>query len=338
MRVLIAMSGGVDSAVAAHRILAAGHEAEGCTLILGDARGEDARAAAVCRRLGIPHRTLDLTREFAAEVVHPFALAYAEGRTPNPCIECNRRIKFGRLLDYALREGFDALATGHYARLVGEGEGRRVARAADARKDQSYVLYHLSPEALSHVLFPLGEMEKSEVKALAASLGLVESAEARESQDICFVPDGDYASLVERETGCPSLPGNYVDAEGRVLGPHRGIIHYTVGQHKGLGIALGRVRYVTAISAARREVTLGDAEDLYRREVALSDLVLHGASGAPFRAAVKLRYRAPDAMATVIPEGKGALLVFDTPQRAPAPGQSAVLYDGDTVLGGGTIL
>lgn len=336
MRTLIAMSGGVDSAVAARLLLAEG-ELSGCTLLLteGEEGAEGARATAAA--LGFPHRTLDLREAFYREVVRPFAEAYTMGRTPNPCILCNKELKLGRLYDYARAEGFHRLATGHYAR-IGVRDGRLcLMKARDPRKDQSYVLYHLREEMLSHLAFPLGELTKDEVRAIAAEAGLA-AATAKESQDICFVPDGRYAALVERVTGHASEPGQYVDAEGHPLGAHRGILHYTLGQHKGLGIALGRVRYVTAIDPLRREVTLGDEADLYRTEVRVPRMHYIGdRPTSPFRAAAKLRYRQREEAVTVYPEGEGARLVFDAPQRAPTPGQSAVLYDGDVVLGGGEI-
>ncbi len=334
MRVLVAMSGGVDSTVAAHLVLAAGHEAVGCTLLLCEgAEGDAAAAAEVCRRLGIPHVALDRRREFFRLVKRPFAEEYARGRTPNPCVLCNRTVKFGLLCEYADAEGFDAIATGHYARV----EGGRLLKARDGAKDQSYMLYTLSAERLFRVLFPLGELTKDEVRAIAARLGLCERVPG-ESQDICFVPSGDHAAAVESLLGWTCPPGNYVDKDGTVLGRHRGVIRYTVGQHKGLGIALGRVRYVTALSAERGEVTLGDEADLYRGEVTLRDVTYIGeVPRSPYRAAAKLRYRAKDAPCTVFSEGGTARLVFDTPQRAPAPGQSAVLYDGECVLGGGVI-
>ena len=199
------------------------------------------------------------------------------------------------------------------------------------------MLYHLREEQLAHLVFPLGELSKSEVRAIAHAAGLAVAA-AKESQDICFVPSGHYAALVERLLGSVPPEGNYVDTEGRVLGRHRGIIHYTLGQHKGLGIALGRVRYVTRIDPERNEVTLGDEEELYTSEVHLSHIHYIGERRtSPYRAAAKLRYRQTEEPVSVYPDGDGALLVFDRPQRAPTPGQSAVLYEGDFVLGGGVI-
>ncbi len=340
MRVLVAMSGGVDSTVAAHLVMAAGHEAVGCTLRLceGEAAADASRAKAACEHLGIPHLLLDKRKDFYERVMLPFAEEYARGRTPNPCVECNRTVKLGLFCDYADESGFDAVATGHYARIVTEGGLPTLRTAADTAKDQSYMLYTLKADRLSRLLLPLGDLLKGEVREIAAALGLSDTA-GKESQDICFVPDGNHAAAVEAILGTPCPPGNYVDRDGTVLGRHRGIIHYTVGQHKGLGIALGRVRYVTAINAARGEVALGDEAELYRTEVRLARVTYLGeAPTAPFRCAVKLRYRARDVLATVIPEGDGARLALDTPARAPAPGQSAVFYHGDCVLGGGIVL
>lgn len=344
MKTLIAMSGGVDSAAAARLILEEGDTAEGCTLCLcptpdrkGGGDGDLARAREVAASLGIPHRTLELTADFHREIILPFCLEYTKGRTPNPCVECNRCFKLGRLYDYALAEGFDRLATGHYARILRTGGRYRLAKAKDPAKDQSYMLYRLREEQLSRLAFPLGELSKSEVRAIAQDAGLAVAA-AKESQDICFVQSGHYAALVKEVLGSVPPEGNYVDAEGRVLGRHRGIIHYTLGQHKGLGIALGRVRYVTRIDPQKNEVTLGDEEELYTKEVRLSHLHYIGERrSSPYRAAARLRYRQQDEPVSVYPDGEGALLLFDRPQRAPTPGQSAVLYEGDLVLGGGVI-
>ena len=345
MRTLIAMSGGVDSAATARLILGEGDAAEGCTLRLapspegkGGGDGDLLRARETAAALGIPHRTLGLEDDFHREIVLPFCREYAAGRTPNPCVECNRLFKLGYLYDHALREGFDRLATGHYARIVREDGHLRLLKAKDPHKDQSYVLYHLREEQLAHLSFPLGELGKAEVRAIAAAAGLTAAATAAESQDICFVPDGHYPALVEKQLGSTPPPGNYVDAEGNVLGRHRGIIHYTLGQHKGLGIALGRVRYVTRIDPVRNEVTLGDEEELYRSEVPIARLHYIGKERtSPYRATARLRYRQSEEAVTVYPDGEGAVLVFDRPQRAPTPGQSAVLYEGDCVLGGGVI-
>lgn len=344
MRTLIAMSGGVDSAVCARLVLTKGDTAEGCTLRLLDSERRTGNAEDIERAresaavLGIAHRVLDLSEEFYREVILPFSEAYLRGRTPNPCILCNRHIKLGRLYEYARAEGFDCLATGHYARIERRDGHYRLMKAKDPDKDQSYVLYRLTEEELSHLRFPLGELRKEEVRRAAVAAGLTAAAAARESQDICFVPHGCYADVVEAVTGRVSAPGNYVDRDGTVLGRHSGIIRYTLGQHKGLGIALGRVRYVTRIDPLRNEVTLGDEEELYTDTVRLAEMHYIGkAPAAPFRATAKLRYRQREEAVSVYPDGAGATLVFDTPQRAPTPGQSAVLYDGEYVLGGGEI-
>ena len=337
MKILMAMSGGVDSAAAATLLGREGHTAIGCTMRLAETEREDReilRAQASAEALGIEHRVLDLRQEFEREVISPFAAAYREGKTPNPCIYCNAAIKFGAFYDYAMREGFDRIATGHYARI----EDGRLLKARDAAKDQSYVLYRLTQAVLDKTLFPLGSITKAEARAIAEEAGLA-SARAEESQDICFVPDGDYAAFLEGRGDGIAPCGHYIDRDGNILGEHRGITHYTLGQHKGLGIALGRVRYVTRIDPVANTVTLGDEEELYTREATLADLhLIAGRADVPFTAAVKLRYRQREVACTVYPTDHGARLVFADPQRAPTPGQSAVLYDGDTVLGGGYIL
>lgn len=337
MKILMAMSGGVDSAAAAMLLSGEGHTVVGCTMRLAGTEREDReilRAQASAASLGIEHRVLDLRREFEREVISPFAAAYREGKTPNPCIFCNAAIKFGAFFDYAMQKGFDRIATGHYARI----EGGRLLKAQDAAKDQSYVLYRLTRAVLDKTLFPLGNLQKAEARAIAEGAGLA-SARAEESQDICFVPDGDYAAFLARRSGTVAPCGHYIDRDGHILGEHRGITHYTLGQHKGLGIALGRVRYVTHIDPVANTVTLGDEEELYTRETTLADLhLIVGRADAPFTAAVKLRYRQREVACTVYPADCGARIVFKEPRRAPTPGQSAVLYDGDTVLGGGYIL
>ena len=246
MRVLVAMSGGVDSAVAAELVLRAGHEAVGCTLLLCEgAEGDAAAAAEVCRRLRIPHVALDRRREFFSLVMRPFAEEYARGRTPNPCVTCNRTVKFGLLFDYAEAEGFDAVATGHYART----EGGRLFKAKDGAKDQSYMLYQLPQEYLSRTLMPLGDYDKDTVRKIAQEAG-IHIANKGDSQDICFITDGNYADYIHANADTSSVKeGNFVDTEGNVLGTHKGIINYTVGQRKGLGIALGYPAFVKHIDA-----------------------------------------------------------------------------------------
>ncbi|MBQ9411636.1 MAG: tRNA 2-thiouridine(34) synthase MnmA [Oscillospiraceae bacterium] len=352
MKALIAMSGGVDSSVAALLTQRAGYACVGCTMRLlpetEDAAGErvcctrdDAEdARAVCIRLGFPHYAFNDTEQFRRQVIEPFATDYLSGRTPNPCIRCNRYLKFDRLMRRAQELGCDKTVTGHYARIVAGEDGLLLKKALDPAKDQSYVLYMLGQEQLSRLLFPLGELTKDQVRRIAAEAGLATAAK-RDSQDICFVPGGDYAAVIEAYTGKSCPPGDYVDREGRVLGRHRGIIRYTLGQHRGLGLGWHEPLYVLEIRPERNQVVLGPQEALFTADVLAEDF--HWVSGrapqGPFRCAAKLRYRQreQEAEAEVLPDGH-VRLRFDSPQRAVTPGQAAVLYDGDTVLGGGTIV
>lgn len=351
-KVFAAMSGGVDSSVTAWLLKEAGYTVTGATMKLyRPACGQDAGsgsdrdiedARAVCERLGIPHKMFDFGKAFADCVIRDFADEYRAGRTPNPCVVCNKYLKFGALLREAVDSGHDRIATGHFARVGWDASGRYLLKkAADAAKDQSYMLWRLDQGQLSRTLFPLGGMTKSEVRAIAAGLGL-STAHKSDSQDICFVPDGDYAGFLIREMGIVPEPGDFVDADGCVLGRHQGIIHYTVGQRKGLGIALGQPMFVSSKDALTRRVVLcgGDSPLLWTRTVTLDHLNLIAADrlfGA-VRCEAKLRYRHTAAPATVVQTGKDtAVLTFDEPQRAPAPGQSAVFYDGETVIGGGII-
>ena len=351
-RVLVAMSGGVDSAVAAYLLRERGYETAGVTLrmfdpslltpegvkALGDADPvRDARDTA--DRLGIPHHALDYTEDFRASVVEPFVRTYCEGGTPNPCIECNRCLKFGRLLESAASLGYPLLATGHYSRLE-TVNGRYVLRLAeDGAKDQTYMLWSLSQEQLSRVLLPLGGMRKEEVREIAASLGF-SVAGKKDSQDICFIPDGDYAAFIERYLGKCFPPGSFLDKDGSVLGQHRGIIHYTVGQRKGLGIALGEPMYVAEKNAAENTVTLTRNEHLFTRslDVTHANLMLWERLDAPVRVRAKVRYHHTPAWATVTQTAEGRLHVeFDEPVRAIALGQSFVMYVDDYLAGGGII-
>ncbi len=351
MKALIAMSGGVDSSVAAF-LVRQKMEAIGCMMQLyenADAGIEPGRsccslddaedARSVAYRLGMPFYVFNYREAFRNQVMERFARSYEDGLTPNPCIDCNRYLKFGALMERAGQLGCDYVVTGHYARIEEENGVFRLKKALIPEKDQSYVLYELTQEQLRHTLFPLGGMAKAEVRKIAEQQGFL-NAHKRESQDICFVPDGDYAGAIERICGHASEPGDFVDKHGKVLGRHRGIVHYTVGQHRGLGLYYHEALYVTAIDAKRNTVLLGPKEELFSREARVG--AFHWISGErpkePFRCTAKIRYRAPEQAVTVTPlDGDFVQLCFDTPQRAITPGQAAVLYDGDTVLGGGRI-
>ena len=346
------MSGGVDSSVAALLTVGEGLRGIGCMMRLFDNAdagiegsrtccslddAEDARAVAY--RLGMEFYVFNYTDLFRREVMAPFVDRYRQGLTPNPCIECNRAMKFSALLRRAEELGCSRLVTGHYARTERAGGRWRLMKGRDAGKDQSYVLYTLTQEQLETVRFPLGDLTKEQVRAIAEEAGLV-TASKSESQDICFVPDGDYAAMITRFTGRPLTPGSFVDREGRVLGEHRGIECYTVGQRRGLGLSFPEPMYVCEIRPEDNAVVLGPKEALFRREVDVPEF--HWISGEiparPVRGGAKIRYRHTEQPVTAFPTGEGGVkLVFDEPVRAATPGQSAVLYDGDTVLGGGVI-
>ncbi len=350
--VLIAMSGGVDSSVAAAIVKSQGYHCIGVMLRLHDAFAQDIDttcgtdkdaqdARAVSDRLGIDFHTYDCRDSFEREVIQRFVSAYEQGITPNPCVECNRYMKFGKLFEHARSLGCEYIVTGHYARIeYDEKYGRKVLKkAVDETKDQSYVLYSLSKEQLEHVIFPLGSYTKNEIREKADFLGF-ENAQKKESQDICFVPDGDYVSFIERYTGKTFEQGDFIDRDGNVLGRHKGLIRYTVGQHKKLGIVTPEPMYVDRIIPETNEIMLVEDADLYKKEVEITDVIWSAFDTPPeiLRAHAKLRYRHKAAPCTVyVKEDGGATLVFDTLQRAPAKGQSAVIYDGDTVLGGGVI-
>ena len=342
-KALIAMSGGVDSSVAAYLTMQAGYDCIGCTMRLHGEHvqpDDTADARAVAERLGIPFRVFDLTALFREKVVSSFVECYLRGRTPNPCIECNRHLKFAKLLEYAVELGCEKLVTGHYAQVVETPQGFRLKRGADPAKDQSYVLYMLTAEQLSHVLLPLGGLTKPEVRAIAEAQGFV-TAHKQESQDICFVPDGDYARVVERESGIRPLPGDFVDLRGNVLGQHQGLIHYTVGQRRGLGITVGKPAYVCGLDVPGNRVIIGDNADLFTDTCTLERFSWTAGDppAEPVRCHAKIRYRHPAQPALLTFTGtETAVLRFDAPQRAITPGQAAVCYDGDILLGGGTIV
>jgi len=341
------MSGGVDSSVAASLVLeSAGEKVSdiyGATLAMGYGSDEknSADAASVCARLGINHVTLNCAGRFRRDVESYFADTYISGRTPNPCVVCNREIKFGYLAEEADRLGLYYIVTGHYAR-TGELNGRKVIKKAlDPKKDQSYVLAMLSGEQVSRAVFPLGEYTKAEVREKAAERGFV-TAGKHDSQDICFVPDGDYAGFISRTFGYVPESGDYLDTSGRAIGRHKGQMCYTIGQRKGLGISMGHHVFVLSKSAADNTVTLGEEHELFRIRVEVSGFNVQAADSINeldgLRFSVKLRYSQHESEALVHITGADSLcLEFDAPQRAPSPGQFAVLYSGDILIGGGII-
>lgn len=337
-RALIGMSGGVDSSVAAYMLLRQGLHCEGATMRLFENTDRDAHA--VCQRLGIPFHILDNREIFREMVIEDFVRCYEAGLTPNPCIVCNRRIKFGLFLEQARVLGCDCIATGHYARIRQENGRYLLYKAADTAKDQSYFLYALTQEQLAHSRFPLGELTKSQVRQIAQEQGFI-NAKKGDSQDICFVPDGDYFSFLERFTGKHYKSGDFLDLNGNIVGKHHGAVGYTLGQRKGLGLAMGTPVYVCGKDMQRNTVTVGGNEALFSRELVARDWnwIAIPALTEPLRCSAKARSRMAEQSATVYPMEDGfARVVFDQPQRAITPGQAVVLYDGDTVLGGGTIV
>ncbi len=352
-KALVAMSGGVDSSVTALLMKEQGYDCMGVTMKLFNNEGyetgektccslddvEDARSVAYS--LGMQYNVFNFSDKFSECVIDKFVEAYENGRTPNPCIDCNRYLKFDKLFLRARELGYDYIATGHYARIeYSEEKGRYILKKAeDLSKDQSYVLYSLTQEQLAHTVFPLGTLTKSEVRKIADENGFV-NAKKHDSQDICFVINEKYSDFIERYTGKKYPEGNFVDKNGNVLGRHKGIICYTVGQRKGLGLALPHPMYVIRVDTENNTVVLGENEDLFSREVIAENINLISVDDIyePMRVKAKVRYSQPEQWATAVQVGEDKIkLVFDEPQRAITQGQALVMYDGDTVVGGGTI-
>ncbi len=352
-RALIAMSGGVDSSVAAYLMKQAGFACVGATMRLYENEDmsapqagtccsledvEDARAVAA--KLGMPYYVFNFKEDFGRQVMDRFVAAYETGCTPNPCIDCNRFLKFDRMYRRAQELGIGYVVTGHYARIQQSETGRwLLLKGPDPQKDQSYVLYAMTQEQLAHTQFPLGALRKEEVRAIAAAQGFI-NAKKHDSQDICFVPDGDYAAFIRRRTGRTYPEGDFVDTTGRILGRHRGIIHYTIGQRRGLGVSGGRPLYVKEIRPADNTVVLAEEHQLYAPTAIARDFnwIAWEAPAAPIRVQARARYHQPeqDATAFVLPDGR-VQVTFDRPQRALTKGQAIVLYQADVVIGGGTI-
>lgn len=354
-KALIAMSGGVDSSVAAYLIKEQGYDSTGITLKLFDNEDigekkektccslddiEDARN--VCYKIGIPYYVYNFKDSFKENVISRFIDAYENGTTPNPCIDCNRYIKFEKLIRRAEELDFDYVVTGHYAIIEYNSETGRylLKKSADLSKDQSYVLYSLTQKQLSKTLFPLGGMTKDQTREIAEKLGLI-NAHKHDSQDICFVPDGDYARFIEEYTGKTYPCGNFVDESGKVLGEHKGIIRYTVGQRKGLGLALPQPMYVKEKDLANNRVILCTNDALFSKELYATDinLITCDKIEKPVRIKARVRYNQKEQWATAEQIDENTLhIIFDEPQRAISKGQAVVLYDGDYVVGGGTII
>ena len=348
-KVALGMSGGVDSSVAAILLKNEGFDVLGVTMRLfdnspladGELTDESLAAKKVCENLKLEHTQLDLRKEFSEKIVDYFINEYICGGTPNPCVVCNKQIKFGLMQEKALSLGCDFTATGHYAKRELNGDRYLIKKAADKQKDQSYMLYSLSQQQIKNALFPLGELTKAQIREIANDKGL-ESANKKDSQDICFVPSGDYAKFITDHTGKEFPEGFFVSHDGKILGKHKGIIHYTIGQRKGLGIALGSPAFVTDKNVENNTVTLSTDENLlFNRfvEIKNTNFIPFDNLSGDLRVKAKLRYRQTEQDAVLHPIDKDRLIIeFSSPQRAAAMGQSAVFYDGDILVGGGIIM
>lgn len=355
-KVMVGMSGGVDSSVAAKLLLDNGYDVTGVTLKLFSDEDivefdketrtccaltdvEDARSVAF--KLGFDHFVFNFKEQFRTDVMQQFTNSYLNGNTPNPCIECNRHIKFDKMLKRAEELGFEYIATGHYAEVkFDENSGRYLLiRPTDRTKDQTYVLYSLTQHQLSHTLFPLGNLDKKNVREIAENAGLINSRKP-DSQDICFVPDGDYAGFIEKSTNIPSKEGDFVDVNGNIIGKHKGIIHYTIGQRKGLGVTFNKPMFVVKKDKLTNTVVLGDEAALFSKTLMAEDLNFISIEKleSPMRVTAKARYSQLEQPAIIEPINDKVLVTFDEPQRAISSGQAIVFYDGEIVVGGGTIL
>lgn len=346
-KVVVGMSGGVDSSVAAYLLKEQGYEVIGVTMQMWggdcetDALAEITDAKRVAEQLGIQHHILDFRNEFKQNVIDYFIGEYKQGRTPNPCVVCNRRVKWEALLKWGSNYGADYIATGHYARITELENGRFAIRnSVTAKKDQTYALYNLTQEQLKRTLMPVGDYTKDEIRSIAVKLGIAVS-DKPDSMEICFIPDNDYAGYIKNATGYESIPGNFIDTNGNVIGRHKGIIHYTVGQRKGLGIAMGRPVFVVQIKPDTNEVVIGDDSDVFATKLYADRINLMGTAAINdgMRAKAKIRYSHSGADCTLKMAGPDLLeCTFDQPQRAITPGQALVLYNDDYVMGGGTII